>query len=134
MSPCAGDWVLFRTSTSYERVRVEVRQVAKTTPKLVKLEGRHWPRQCNLLDVVGVVPDKPTALRLQDAIAGVSGEFERKRRAAEDERSRRITEALIAANKQVARLIASGIAAQSDETPQEARPEGQEPGPSGDAQ
>lgn len=31
-------------------------------------------------------------------------------------------------------LIASGIAAQSDETPQAAQPEGQEPGPSGDAQ
>lgn len=102
-----GDWVLFRTDASYERVKVEVKQASKVTPRLVKFEGDRHPRQCGRLGVVAAFTDETTAMQVRDAIAGISGEFERRRRAAEDERSQRITTALTAANKKIAELIAA---------------------------
>lgn len=99
-----GGWVVFRRS-SYDPVSVDVRQVAKITPSLVKFEGG-WPRQCNRLSVVAYFSDKATAERVKDSINGVAREFSRHRRAIEDERSRRITEALEAANRQVERIVA----------------------------
>ena len=108
--PSRGDWVLFRWS-DYERVKVELRQVEKVTPKLVKFAGPcPWPRQCTRLNIVGVLPTKEAGMAAQQAIAGIAGEFEQRRRAAEDERSRRQTEAVAAANRKVDAAIASAIA------------------------
>lgn len=104
VTPKAGDWVLYRGR--YERVSVEMQQADKVTPKLVKFTGTGWPRQCAMVAVVASFADKETAARVRDAIAGVAGEFSRRRRAAEDERSKRITQALTAANAQVDRILA----------------------------
>ncbi len=101
-----GGWVLFRTGSGYRPLEVEIRQAERVTPKLVRFVGDRWPRQCNRLAVVAAVDSEDAAKRIQDSIAGVSGEFERRRRAAEDERSRRITEARDAAEKQIARIVA----------------------------
>lgn len=105
-TPRAGEWILFRSASGYDRIAVEIKQAEKVTPKLVKFSGS-WPRQCGRLDVVASFVDEETARRVRDSIGGVAGEFERRRRAAEDERSRRVTEALTAANQQVARIIAA---------------------------
>lgn len=106
--PVAGDWVLFHGS-SYDKVSVELKQAAKITPSLVKFDGS-WPRQCNRISVVAAFADKATAERVRDSINGVAGEFNRRRREAEDERTRRITEALAAANRQVERIVAKATA------------------------
>ena len=102
----AGDWVLFHGS-SYDPVAVILRQAEKKTPSLIKFKGGGFPRQCNVISVVGAFADKETAERIKNNIDGVAGEFYRRRRAAEDERSRRITEALTAANQQIQRLISA---------------------------
>ncbi len=100
-----GDWVLFRNSR-YERVAVELRQAAKVTPALIKFEGTLHPRQCNRIAVVAAYPDKARAEQVRDAIGGVAGEFSRRRRVIEDERSEKITAALAKANRAVERIIA----------------------------
>jgi hypothetical protein len=102
-----GDWVLFRTDSAYERVKVSIAQAAKVTPKLIRFEGAMYPRQCGRIAVVAAFPDEQSAREVRDAIGGVSGEFERRRRIAEDTRSQRITEALTAANKQIASIISA---------------------------
>jgi hypothetical protein len=105
VTPKAGEWVLFRNG-SYERVAVEMKQAEKVTPSLVKFSGG-YPRQCNILSVVASFTDRGVAEQARDAIGGIAGEFNRRRRAAEDERSRRITEALEAANRQVEAILAA---------------------------
>jgi len=100
----AGDWVLFRTEGSYDRVAVELKQAEAVTPKLVKFAGG-FPRQCHRIGVVAAFADKAEAERARDGIAGIAGEFARRRRAAEDARSAAITAALTAANKQIERLL-----------------------------
>lgn len=106
VNPNVGDFVLFRSNGSYERVTVEVKQAAKVSPRLVKFVGTSYPRQCSILEVVASFPDEATALRVKDSIAGVAGEFSRRRRAAEAERTRRVTDALTAANRTVEEIIA----------------------------
>lgn len=101
-----GDWVLFNRDRSYDQISVEIKQAAGVTPKLVKFAGG-YPRQVNRLSVVAAFADKDTADRVRNGIAGVAGEFSRRRRLAEDERSARVTAALEAATKQVARLVAT---------------------------
>jgi hypothetical protein len=105
VQPQAGDWVLFRNSER-DRVAVDMKQAAKVTPSLVKFDGG-YPRQCHILSVVAWFADKQVAENVRDSIGGIAGEFNRRRRLAEDERSRRITQALVAANQQVARVIAA---------------------------
>lgn len=105
-----GDWVLFNDS-GFHPLRVDIKQAAKVTPKLVKLNGLGWPRQCHRLAVVAAVADEQTALRLRDSINGVAGEFQRRQRAAEEERSRRVSEARQAATKQIAKIVAAHPAA-----------------------
>lgn len=104
-----GGWVLFRRPGSYERVSVSIAQVEKVSPRIIKFTGTHYPRQCGVLDVVACLPTKELAERVRDAIGGVSGEFEHRRRAAEDERSRRVTEALTAANRQIEKIVAAAL-------------------------
>lgn len=100
-----GEWILYRESGGYHPIEVKVERAHKVTPHLIKFDRAFWPRQVNRLSVVASFADNETAQRARDAIAGVSGEFERRRRAAEDELSRRITEARAAAEKQVARIV-----------------------------
>lgn len=105
VSVAAGDWVLFRNDRSYDPVSVEMKQAEGVTPKLVKFAGTRHPRQCHRLSVVAAFAEKADAERARDGIAGIAGEFARRRRAAEDARSAAITAALAAANKQIARLL-----------------------------
>jgi len=83
-----------------------MKQAEKVTPRLVKFVGANYPRQCGILEVVGSFADKATAERVSDSIGGIAGEYERRRRAAQDELSARMTAAITAANQQIARLIA----------------------------
>jgi hypothetical protein len=99
-----GDWVLFNRDRSYDQISVEMKQAEGVTPKLIKFAGG-YPRQINRLSVVAAFADKDTADRVRNSIAGVAGEFARRRRLAEDERSARVTAALEAASKQVSRLV-----------------------------
>jgi|GEM_PF-2757879 len=105
--PKPGEWVLYRLD---EKVVVRVAQVEKLTTSLVKFKSEFWPKQCYRLSVVASFAEKETAEWVRDSIAGVDGEFRRRKRAAEDERSRRITEALTAANRQVEALVATALA------------------------
>lgn len=106
--PNEGDWVLFRNESSYERVAVQCCQAERVTPKLVRFVGSRHPRQCSILSVVASYADKETAERMRDKIAGVAGEFSNRRRAAEEEKSRRVTAALEAAHQSIAKLLARG--------------------------
>lgn len=114
--PNAGDWVLFRLASSYHKVAVEMKQAERVTPRLVKFVGAHYPRQCGILEVVASFSDKATAERVRDAIGGIAGEYERRRRSAHDELSARLTAAITAANQQVRRAIASAAGAGTAET------------------
>jgi len=98
------DWVLFRSESSYDPVAVQMKRATQVTPKLVRFGANH-PKQCHRLSVVAAFPKQADAERVRDAIAGVAGEYQRRRRAAEDARSAAITAALTAANKQIARLL-----------------------------
>lgn len=111
-----GDWVLFRDNSAYRPIEVRVHRAAKVSPKLIKFEGTNWPRQCNRLSVTAAFPDEQTARQVAQAIDGVSGTFQQKRRNIEDDRSRRITEALAVANRSVERIVASAMSARSGET------------------
>lgn len=112
--PRAGQWVLFKAST-YNQIAVEIKRADKVTPKMVKFDGASWPRQCGILDVVAAFDDEATAKDVRNKIAGVAGEYERRRRLAESEESARILSALTAANKQVARIVAQAMSARSAE-------------------
>jgi hypothetical protein len=101
-----GDWVLFRGS-GFERVTVDLAEVAKVGPSLVKFVGKYYPRQCHILSVVAAFPTRDQAVRVQNSIAGIGGEYARRRSATNEEHARRITEALTAANQQIRTLIAS---------------------------
>lgn len=111
--PSEGDYVLFRKSSSYDPVRVDLKRCATVSPKLVKFVGMYHPRQCGILEVVASFADEETAKRVQQSIDGVSGEYQRRRRAAEDEKSARLTAAVTAANEQVRKIIAAAQAASS---------------------
>jgi hypothetical protein len=103
--PKAGEWVLFRDS-DYAPFRVAIKQAAKVTPKLVRFEGTQYPRQCSLLNVTASFASEEVAKRVAEQIGGVGGKFEKRRRAAEDERSSRITAARAAAEAQVIKIVA----------------------------
>jgi hypothetical protein len=105
LSEMVGQFALVRSDRSYDPVSVDVREITKVTPRLYKFAGSFYPRQVSPLSIVGVIPTREQAERLRDAIAGVAGEYRRRRRSAEEERERRITEALVAANKQVQQLL-----------------------------
>jgi hypothetical protein len=104
------------------------------TPKLVKFVGSQWPRQCSILDLVASFKDEGTARRTADSIGGVAGEFNRRRRAANEEKTRRVTEALTAANRSVERIIASAMSAGTAETGTGSGPQDRQRDPKGDAQ
>lgn len=107
--PMPGDWAIFRVS-AYDHYRGEVAQITKVTPTLVKLERTSWPRQAKLLDLLGTAPTREQAERIRDGLAGIGGEFNRRRQAADEERSRRVTAAREAAAESVQRLITSVVA------------------------
>jgi len=100
-----GDWVLFRTDGSYDRVGVEMKRAEKVTPKLVKFSGG-WPRQVSTSGVVAAFSDEKTAKNVRDAIGGVAGEFARRKRKAETDHAARMATVNAAAEKQIAAIIA----------------------------
>jgi hypothetical protein len=101
-----GDWVLF-SNGGYRPLDVACKRACKVTPRLVKFEGPLWPRQCNRLSVVASFSDETTARTVANKInGGVSGEYEKRRQDAEDERSRRITAALQTGRDSIAKIIA----------------------------
>lgn len=100
----AGDWIVFR-SDRYDAVSVSMKQALKVSPSIIKFDGG-YPRQCHILSVVASFADKSSAERVRDSINGVAGEFGRRRRTIEDERSEKITAALAKANRQIERIVA----------------------------
>lgn len=101
----AGDWIVFKNDR-YDPVSVEMKQAIKVSPSIIKFEGG-YPRQCHILSVLASFADKPAAERVRDSINGVAGEFRRRRRVIEDERSEKITKALEKANRQIERIVAA---------------------------
>lgn len=107
--PAAGEYVLFRTGSEYSPVTVELKRAAKITPSLVKFDGG-YPRQCNILSVVASFASEEVARNVRDAIGGVAGEYDRRRRVANEQRSAAMTAAITAANKQIAAIVAKATA------------------------
>lgn len=100
-----GAWVLFRDNSEYRPIEVRMKQATKVTGKTVYFDSQ-WPKQTSILNVVASFEDQTVATSVLERInGGVSGEYEQRRRSAEDERSRRITEALVSAQARVRVII-----------------------------
>lgn len=103
--PKIGDWVLYRSYYT------DAFPIEKVTPKLLRLgRGTSWARsQLRRGDpgLLGFAPDKKTALQLKQSIDGIDGEFRDRKAKAKATYDDAVQAALIARDKQVARLLAS---------------------------
>lgn len=103
--PKVGEYVLYRSDRAYDPVKVEIKRAAKVTAAMVKFDGG-YPRQCSLLSVVGSFASEDLAKAVRDRIGGAAGEYARRKRIADDQRSAAMTAAITAANRQVAAIVA----------------------------
>lgn len=108
--PNAGEYVIWRDWG------LNVREIAQVTPKLIKLRRGGYPSQFQIADkrILAFVPDYETAVRLKDSIAGVDGEFHRRRAAADRDRTQRVDAASDARDRAVERLIRDVLATAKD--------------------
>lgn len=107
--PNAGDWVIIR------HWGLDYRQIDKVTPKQFRLGmgSRRYPTQIGREDrriVASFAGSQEDAAALRDAIAGVDGEFNRRRSAAEQERSERVKAATEARDSAVEKLLRRRLA------------------------
>lgn len=122
--PVPGQWVVFEDS-GFIRFTFGRALVEKVTPKQVTVSrNTRWTKRLSLLWIRACVATEDEAKLLIQSLDGVAGEFRRRLRAAEDDRSKRVAEADDAARKQIARLIASAMSVRQDQDPQglEAQP------------
>lgn len=107
--PQVGEWIILRDWS------LSVRQVDKITPKLLKLGAgtQRYPSQVFRGDrkIIAVAPDRQIAERIRDGIGGIDGEYNRRRAAADEERSKRVQAADVARQEAIAKLVAREVSA-----------------------
>lgn len=112
LEPKAGDWIVYNNVLSCNRFAFNRAQVEKVTPAQIRVASSSWGhRIVKRISVRACLPTQESADLLIQSLDGASGEFEKRRRAAEDEKSRRVTEAMAATAKVVDRLIAEAMKA-----------------------
>jgi hypothetical protein len=103
----AGEWLVIRDWN------LTVRQIDKVTPKFFQLAGARFPSRIGRTDrkIICRAPDEEAAQHLRDSIAGIDGEYNRRRSAADADRRERVEAAEDARQKAIARLLASRVSA-----------------------
>lgn len=78
-----GDWVVFDAGWAASGSVYRAREVAKITPKLVMLERGGHPGQITRVGAIAFFPDREAANLACQALAGIDGEYQRRRKAAQ---------------------------------------------------
>ena len=109
----AGDWIVYQRS-DWGGPAYLTAQVVKITPKQIRVE-KTYDRIIKPISVIAALNEKDAADKMKQALDGAVGEYNRRRRKAEDIKSEAITQARQALAKSVDEIVSRALGTPASE-------------------